>query len=131
MLKKKSFDTSLPKDFISSIFPWTLSKTQHISDKNWFNTWGFYCSEQSKLHWDTLEILKMLKQLKTKLYEYICCLCERFFGSNLFSFSFSYVCFRAEIKRQKQRSQELEIKLETDHNTIYEVRVTHTGSHKY
>lgn len=41
------------------------------------------------------------------------------------------VGFRGELSRQKQRCQELEIQLVTDHETIVEVTNTHTYTHAY
>lgn len=69
----------------------------------------------------------MLKLLKIKLYK---CFFVSVRNGPAFTF---YVCFRAELNRQKQRSQELELQLETDHNTIAEVCIaqidicTHTA----
>lgn len=48
------------------------------------------------------------------------CTCGRSAGSQC------CVCFRAELNRQKQRSHELEVQLETAHKTIAEVRLTNT-----
>lgn len=59
------------------------------------------------------------EHLKTKLYKcVIFVICARLVGS------YCFVSFRAELNRQKQRSHELEMQLETAHNSIAEVRHT-------